>query len=139
MAQFKKVIVAGSRTFNTEADYGQLQAKMDELILEHGLPDEIVSGGARGPDRFGERYASENQLAVTRFIPDWDRYSKKAGMLRNKDMGNYADTLVAFWDGRSKGTRHMIEYAYKIGLDVVLVLIPYKNNNDGSGTLPVSE
>lgn len=138
MGPFNRVIVAGSRTFRDEADYLQLQAKMDELILQYGLPNEIVSGGARGPDQFGERYASENQIAVTRFIPDWDRYGKKAGMLRNKDMGDYADTLVAFWDGRSKGTRQMIEYAYKKGLEVHLTLVPYKNNNDGSGTLPVS-
>lgn len=117
-----------------------LQAKMDELILLHGLPDEIVSGGARGADKLGERYANENSIAIKQFVPEWERngrLNKRAGIERNIDMGNYADTLVAFWDGRSKGTRHMIEFAYKRGLEVVLVIFQ-NNNNNGSGTIPVS-
>lgn len=126
MANFKKVIIAGSRDFETEEHYLQLESQMDKLILAFGLPDEIVSGAARGADRLGERYASANGIKITRFIPDWDRHPKRAGFLRNEEMANYADTLVAFWDGHSKGTRHMIEYAIKQGLEVVMVLF---NNN----------
>lgn len=129
MAKFKKVIIAGSRDFETEEHYLQLESQMDQLILTFGLPDEIVSGAARGADRLGERYATANGIKITRFLPDWDRHPKRAGFLRNQDMGNYADTLVAFWDGHSKGTRHMIEYAIKQGLEVVLVL--FKNNKNG--------
>lgn len=136
-AKFKKVIIAGSRHFCTHDDYLHLQTEMDQLILTLGLPDEIVSGGAKGADSLGERYATENQIAITRFVPDWDKLGKRAGFARNVDMGNYADTVVAFWDGQSRGTRHMIEFAIRKGLEVVLIMVPNKNNN-GSGTLYVS-
>lgn len=96
---------------------------MDQLVLTFGLPDEIVSGGARGADSLGERYAKENSIAIKRFTPDWDGLGKRAGFVRNQDMGNYADTVVAFWDGESSGTKHMIEFATKIGLDVVLTIV----------------
>jgi hypothetical protein len=136
MPEFKKVIIAGSRDFCSEEHYKLLEAQMDQLVLSFGLPDEIVSGGARGADKLGERYASENGIGINRFVPDWDGLGKRAGFVRNQDMGNYADTLVAFWDGHSKGTRHMIEFAHKRGLDVILIIT--KNNNNGSGALPVS-
>jgi len=119
--RFKKVIIAGSRTFETEEHYLMLQAQMDQLILTFGLPDEIVSGTARGADRLGERYAFDNRIAVKRFPADWETHGKKAGYIRNEDMGNYGDTLVAFWDQQSRGTKQMIEYAMKKGLEVVLV------------------
>lgn len=138
MAEFKKVIIAGSRDFCSEEHYKLLEAQMDQLVLSLGLPDEIVSGGARGADKLGERYASENGIGIARFVPDWDGLGKRAGFVRNQDMGNYGDTLVAFWDGQSKGTRHMIEFAIKRGLNVITVMTNKKNNN-GSGTLPVSE
>jgi len=117
---FKKIIIAGSRTFCSEGHYKMLQEQMDNLILTFGLPDEIISGGAKGADSLGERYAKENSIAIKRFIPDWDTYGKSAGFLRNQEMGNYGDILVVFWDSQSRGTRHMIEYAGKKGLDIVM-------------------
>jgi hypothetical protein len=119
--KFKRVIIAGSRDFCTEAHYLKLQAQMDQMIVEFGLPDEIVSGGARGADRLGERYARENGIAVKRFIPDWDS-GKGAGFVRNQDMGNYSDTAMIFWDGQSRGTKHMMEFALKRGLDVIVTM-----------------
>lgn len=117
---FKRVIIAGSRTFCTEEHYKRLQAQMDALICEFGMPDEIVSGAARGADRLGERYAKENQIPIKSMPADWDTYGKSAGYLRNKDMAEYGTCLVAFWDGESKGTMHMIKLAGDKGLDVVL-------------------
>ena len=116
--KFKKIIIAGSRDFCLESHYKILQAYLDDLILEHGLPNEIVSGGARGADRLGERYARENGIAIKQFLPDWDTLGKSAGFIRNHDMGNYADTAVIFWDGESRGTKHMMEFAKKIGMPV---------------------
>lgn len=139
MANFKKVIIAGSRDFCSEEHYRLLETEMDNYVLTFGLPDEIVSGAARGADRLGERYASENGIEITRFVPDWDRLGKRAGFLRNEDMAKYADTLVAFWDGESRGTKHMIEYAMKRGLDVFLVMTNKNKNNARSGIVPVSE
>jgi hypothetical protein len=118
---FKKVIIAGSREFSTAEHYLILQQQMDDLIVEFGLPDEIISGGARGADRLGERYATENSIAIVRFIPEWALLGKRAGFARNQDMGNYSDTLVAFWDGASSGTIQMVEFAQMRGLDVILV------------------
>jgi hypothetical protein len=70
----------------------------------------------------GERYANEKGYRVKRFIPDWDGLGKKAGYLRNEQMAKYADALIAFWDGNSKGTKHMIDLGNKYGLKVKIYL-----------------
>lgn len=99
-----KLLVAGSRE-------GFVARNVFEAIEESQfIATEIVSGGARGVDRDGEYYAQCNKLPITRFLPNWDKEGKKAGVLRNIQMGQYADALVAVWDGKSKGTEHMINY-----------------------------
>lgn len=111
-----KVIVAGSRK-------GFVARNVFEAIEEspfHGKIAEIVSGGSSGVDRDGEYYATCNSLPVKRFLPDWDRNGKVAGILRNKEMGDYADALVAIWDGQSKGTAHMIQYMKSLGKPLYL-------------------
>ena len=99
------------------------------------LPDltRIISGGARGADTLGERFANEMGLEIFRFIPDWDGLGKRAGYVRNAEMakfavedGNYG-VLIAFWDGQSRGTKHMIDLAKRYGLEVHVV--NYKENN----------
>ena len=112
----KKIIVAGTRTFN---NYQALRYILDTFI--DALEDtdiEIVSGGARGADALGEKYAAEHSLPLKIFPAKWDQYGKRAGYLRNAQMADYADILVAFWDGKSKGTQHMINLAEHKGLDV---------------------
>ena len=99
-----KVIVAGSR-------HGFVARNVFEAIAESKFTiTEVVSGGARGVDKDGEYFARNNNIPIKQFIPDWDGLGKKAGILRNKEMGDYADALVAVWDGQSKGTKHMIDY-----------------------------
>lgn len=108
-----KVIVAGTRTFN---DYDNLKE-----ILKAGYDIEnleIVSGGARGADKLGERFAHEHDLPLKIFPADWNRYGKPAGMIRNKQMAEYADVAVVFWDGRSKGTANMIKQMCTLGKNV---------------------
>jgi hypothetical protein len=114
-----KVIVAGSRGFN---DYDLLKAKLD-IILSSIQEDEIeiVSGTAYGADQLGECYAVEKGLKVKRFPADWDKHGKRAGYLRNEEMAKYADALVAFWDERSSGTKHMIDLARKHNLLVRVI------------------
>jgi len=100
-----KVIIAGSRE-------GFVARNVFEAIEEspfNGKITEIVSGAARGVDRDGEYYAKCNKLPVKQFIPNWNEYGKAAGMIRNSDMARYADALVAVWDGKSKGTKNMID------------------------------
>lgn len=109
-----KVIIAGSRTFN---DYELLKTFADRL-LRNLTNVEIVSGGARGADSLGERYAKEKGYKLKIFPAEWDKYGKSAGFMRNIVMGDYADGLIAFWDGKSSGTKHMIDYARQKGLKV---------------------
>jgi len=109
-----KVIIAGGRLFN---DYESLKIYLDYLF-QNKNNIEIVSGGARGVDKLGERYAREHKIPFVIFEAEWDRLGKSAGMQRNNLMASYADALVAFWDGKSRGTKHMIEYATTKGLQV---------------------
>lgn len=100
-----KVIVAGSRDgVNQSYVHAVLTEALSEVIPEL----EIVSGTARGADTYGEAWAYAANVDVTQFPADWEKHGKRAGFLRNAEMARYADMLIAFWDGKSKGTAHMI-------------------------------
>ncbi len=100
-----KLIIAGSRGIN---DYNIVK----HCYLESGLQaTEIISGTARGVDRLGEQLANEFNIPIKRFPADWDGLGKKAGYVRNQQMVEYADGLLALWDGESKGTLHCINAA----------------------------
>jgi hypothetical protein len=118
-----KVIVAGSREF---ADYGLLKARCDAMLCNKS-DIEIVSGGARGPDSLGEKYAKENGLKLKLFPADWNKLGKAAGHYRNAEMANYADALICFWDGTSRGSLDMINKAKVNGLLVRIVRVPRKS------------
>lgn len=107
-----KVIIAGSREIT---DKDLVYEILDSCDLEIS---EVVCGTARGPDTIGEFWAKDRGIPVKYFKPDWKGLGKKAGSLRNIQMGDYADALVAIWDGKSNGTRHMIEYARNKGLTI---------------------
>nr|WP_302052948.1 DUF2493 domain-containing protein [Shouchella clausii] len=114
-----KVIVAGSRNFS---NYALLERKLDAILrnrVDEGV--EIVSGKARGADTLGERYAKERGYAIKEFPADWEKNGKAAGPIRNRKMAEYADALVAFWDGKSRGTNNMIETAEELGLQVRVI------------------
>ena len=114
-----KVIIAGGRHFD---DYELLKSKCDK-ILSRMTDIEIVSGGCRGADKLGERYASEMGFPVKVFPALWSGAGKKEGPIRNKKMALYADYLIAFWDGESKGTKDMISQASNLGLKVKVINI----------------
>jgi hypothetical protein len=98
-----KVIIAGSR-FVTDFE------KVLGAVIHSGFNiDEVVSGGASGADKLGEDWAAVNLVPVKRFPADWLYYGKAAGPRRNRQMANYADALIAIWDGKSRGTFNMIE------------------------------
>lgn len=115
-----RVVVAGSRSFQ---DKELLFSKLD-FFLQNRKPEEIeiVSGTARGADTMGEKYAQARGLKVKRFPAEWDRFGKSAGYRRNEQMVTYADALVAFWDGHSPGTRHMISLCKKKGMPMRVVV-----------------
>lgn len=113
MTKFK-LIIAGSRSIEDYSIVREAVVKSG-LWKEHRNNLEIVSGTAEGVDRLGEIFALNNGLIIHPFKPDWDRFGKRAGMLRNCEMGDFADGLVAVWDGRSRGTQHMIRYMTGLG------------------------
>ena len=114
----KKIIIAGSRDFN---DYEFLKKKLVNLRDLFIDDDVIISGHARGADALGERFAKEYNIPLKLFPADWNKYGKSAGYIRNKEMADNADVLVAFWDGKSRGTKNMINIAIDKGLEVHIV------------------
>lgn len=102
-----KVIIAGGREFS---DFDLLFSKC-EKILEKKNFVEIVSGCARGADKLGILYAKKKGFEFSKFPANWDMFGKKAGFMRNQQMADYADALIAFWDGESRGTKDMIQRA----------------------------
>ena len=107
--------VVGSRTFN---DYNLLKEKLDKQYPNIQL---IVSGGAQGADTFAERYAQEEGIPTLIIYPEWKKYGKAAGFIRNKDIVVASDTVVAFWDGLSKGTKNSIDHAKDLGKQLIVV------------------
>ena len=101
------VIIAGGRNFD---DYLALKKYCDHL-LQNKSEVIIISGKANGADKLSEQYAKEKNFPIAEFPANWNAYGKAAGFKRNKEMGIYADALIAFWDCKSKGTKHMIDTA----------------------------
>ena len=119
MKEFK-LIVAGGRDYN---DNRQLAYELHRLA--HGELAEravsIVSGMARGADRLAWLYAQANNVQVYEFPADWDTHGKAAGHIRNREMAEFADGLLAFWDGESRGTKNMIETMQRMGKSVRVI------------------
>lgn len=115
-----KVVVAGGRDFN---NYKLLEDRLIKILKTKGKPSdiEIVSGGARGADALGERFAREKRCSLKLFMANWDRFGRSAGHRRNAEMADYSDVLVAFWNRASPGTKSMIELAKKKGLEVHVI------------------
>jgi hypothetical protein len=114
-----KIIIAGSRTFT---DYKKLSEVCDQFLQDQ-TDIEIVSGAYyKGADKLGEQYAKERGYKITQFPADWKKFGRAAGPKRNEQMANYADALIAFWDGKSKGTKHMVEFAISRDLNVFIHL-----------------
>lgn len=108
-----KTAIIGSRGI-TDVDIG--------AYLPEGT-DEIVSGGAKGVDTLVREYAEKHGIRLTEFLPDYARYKRGAPLKRNEQIIEYADCIIAFWDGSSKGTKYVIDRAEKIGKDVRVVII----------------
>lgn len=117
-----KLIVAGGRDFNNYAHVCKALTRLaEENYFDKAVS--IVSGMARGADALGHRFAIEKNVVVYEFPADWDKYGKRAGFMRNEDMGRFSDGLVAFWDGQSRGTKHMIDFMKSLNKPVHT--IPY--------------
>ena len=106
-----KVAVVGSRSILTT-----------DISMYISDGDEIVSGGAVGVDSCAAEYAKKNGLKLTVFLPQYERYGRAAPIARNKNIVDYADKIIAFWDGKSKGTLSVIKYAEKTGKQCEIIL-----------------
>ncbi len=114
-----KLIIAGSRTISLDVE------ELDDLIknnLNLSELTQIVSGGAKGMDTAGEKWARKNDIEIKQFIPDW-AIGKFAGHQRNRQMGDYADAALVVYDGVSKGSQGMIDYMKKINKPCYVVII----------------
>lgn len=114
-----RVIVAGSRGFT---DYELMSRELDKLFWDscefEDRDIKVVSDMADGADSLAIRYADERKLTKILFPANWKSYHRIAGFLRNEDMLSVATHLVVFWDGKSNGTRHMVEIAKKKGIPI---------------------
>lgn len=106
-----RLAIVGSRGFQ---DYRYLKQCLSTIENNYEIV-EIVSGGARGADTLGERYAHEKGIPTNIFPADWDRYGRSAGFRRNITIVENADAVAAFWDGQSRGTASTIDLARKAG------------------------
>lgn len=111
-----RVIIAGSRNI-TKYNIIEDAVKSSDFHIS-----EVVSGAARGVDTLGEEWAEKNKVHCKKFPADWDTYGKSAGIIRNVQMADYADALIAVWDGASRGTSHMIRTAKERNLKVFVHL-----------------
>ncbi len=129
-----RIIIAGSRHLSPSIKL------IDSLITQLRLPvSEVVSGGAKGVDEMGELFAQSyreygiryhnpiEHIKLTKFPADWDTHGKAAGPIRNKQMADYADSLLLIWDGESRGSRNMKETMLKLGKPVYEVILRTHN------------
>lgn len=98
-----KVAIAGSRNIIVD----DLQNYLPENTME------IVSGGAKGVDSSAKEFALKNNIPITEFLPDYKRYGRGAPLRRNQQIVDYADEIIIFWDGKSKGSKFVIDYCKK--------------------------
>lgn len=102
-----KLIVAGGRDFSDTELFLKTMQQVEQELAEYSVS--LVSGMAKGADLMGYQFAREYGITCHTFPADWDKYGKAAGFRRNQEMADFSDGLVAFWDGKSSGTKHMIE------------------------------
>jgi len=115
-----KTAVIGSR--------GISNYEIVEDVLKKYTISSIISGGATGVDTLAEQYATKNNIPLTIFKPDWKQFKKAAGPIRNRVIVDESEQVVAFWDGKSKGTLDSITYAKKIGKTVYITEINNENS-----------
>ncbi len=109
-----KIAVIGSRNF---ADYELLKKTLSEIT---GIT-KVISGGAKGADSLAEQWAKENQIETVIYKPDWAKYGRGAGVVRNRLIIEDCDLCIAFWDGESKGTKSSIDHCKKLNKKLTIV------------------
>lgn len=115
------VVVGGCRHFN---DYDLVRQQLDIILQPYlALGITVLSGHCSGVDLLAERYAEERGYPIERHAADWARYGRAARPIRNEQMVVRADCVIAFWDGKSRGTKSLISYAQKHGKELHIITI----------------
>ena len=107
----RKIAIVGSRT-------------LSDIDIEKYLPEgcsEIISGGANGADRAAADFAVSHGIKLTEILPQYEKYGRAAPIIRNKLIVDNADMVIAFWDGKSKGTLSVITYCKKQKKEFLLI------------------
>lgn len=112
-----KVAIVGSRSFN---DYERLEQCIASISSDIEV---IVSGGAKGADSLAANYAREHGIELEEYLPEYSRYGRAATIVRNRQIVDASDMILAFWDGCSKGTKSTLDYARKCNKQVVIEMI----------------
>ena len=117
-----KLAIIGSRTFT---NYQLLEDKLSSYyfggITDDWLIYEIISGGAAGADSMGAKFAKEQNIKLTEFLPDWKTHGKAAGFIRNEDIIKNCDEVIAFWDGISRGTQNSLSIAKRLKKPTIVI------------------
>ena len=108
-----KIAIIGSRNIEPENLGDYLPKEVSE----------IVSGGARGVDTKAREYAEENNIKLTEFLPEYNRYKRGAPLKRNIQICEYSDRVLAFWDGKSRGTKFVIDYCKNNNIPIEIILV----------------
>lgn len=116
-----RTIIAGSRSIDS------IDAVRVAVSFCGWIPSVVISGCAAGVDLLGEQWAKENGIPIEKFPAEWNKFGKSAGPIRNGQMANAAEALIAVWDGSSSGTKNMIEQATKKGLKVSVFQVRKKS------------
>jgi predicted Rossmann fold nucleotide-binding protein DprA/Smf involved in DNA uptake len=120
-----KLAVVGSRSCTDELLVFEYLSILSTPWENPNCPDEfnmeIVSGGAKGADTIAESFAKVCRIPTKIFLPDWDKHGKAAGFIRNREIVDYCDMVIAFWDQKSKGTKNTIDTALKAGKPVWII------------------
>lgn len=116
-----KLVIAGGRDFN---DYNLMLQEVKRFCDQYEETQDtltIISGCAKGADHLGEQLAKNSGIPLELYPADWDNHGKSAGYKRNCQMAEVADAVICFWDGKSLGTKHMIDIAFKSKLPLRVV------------------
>lgn len=109
----KRIVVAGCRNYENYTQAKKyIDACIDKIRKKYTLV--FLSGGCKGADALGERYAKENGFEIEKFPAKWEKYGKSAGPKRNRQMAQAADFVICFWDGKSRDTKSMINCAKEL-------------------------
>lgn len=116
-----KLIIAGGRDFS---DYDLLRSNLDailEKLSENNINLIIICGMAKGADMCGWNWARDNNIPILEYPANWKLHGKSAGPIRNQEMAQVANGLIAFWNGISRGTENMINTMKELRKDVCII------------------